>query len=485
MTLSPDTIALKQHPLRFVHASDLHLDRTIEGVVECPLHWEQRMLDISKRAAQRLFQKCLEEDVDFLILSGNVLNANLAPPGLFLFLVEQFERLKKAGIAVYWAGGEFDSPEDMPNAFPMPDNVNRFPSNSIQEFYFHRTEGPDTLPIAKLVGMSRNQRAKRIRSSEFPPEPGELFMIAVANGEVEPETLAQRYIDYWAMGGHRRRHTFQGNPRKKGPDGKPLPLEAEYRVNVKDKKDLPPPPFLVHYPGSTLARTPSDIGSFGATLVEVHHDEAGKLLEEPVLTHFATSPIRWINDRVVMEATDDGGKLVDELRQRIKNYREAQKGDDLFINWLVDIPPGQLALHLRRGGLAADLLSELRAMYGQEEPMTWSVSISMLVPEQLPKSYYEQQTIQGDFLRSVKHFQDNPQELIHLGGYIPKDWNHDEAAKQLLLAEKVTDEITDAEDNEPKERWVQSPAQTETQQRILREAAMTSLELFAQSGKHS
>ena len=477
MALTHETLSL-QHPLRFIHASDLHLERTIEGVAECPAHWEQRMLDISKRAAERLFQECLDNEIDFLILSGNVLNANLAPPGIFLFLIEQFERLKKADINVYWAGGEFDSPEDMPNAFPMPENVNRFPSNSIQEFYFHRTEGHDTLPLAKLVGTSRNQRSKRIRSSEFPAEPGGLFTIAVANGEVEPETLTQRYIDYWAMGGSNRRSTFHGNPRKKGPDGKPLTLDPEYRLNSKDKKDLPPQPFIVHSPGATLARTPFDIGLYGATRVEITLDKSGRPLEEPVLTHFSTSPIRWINDRVVLEATDDAGKLADELRQRLRNYRETQKVDDLLINWLVDVPPGQLAHHLRRGSLTNDLLSELRAMYGQAEPMTWSVSISVLVPEQLPKTSYEQQTILGDFLRSVKHFQDNPQELIHLGRYIPKNWEHEETVKQLLLAEKVKDEITDTEDKEPKERWVQLPTQTETQQRVLREAAMTGLELF-------
>jgi hypothetical protein len=303
------------------------------------------------------------------------------------------------------------------------------------------------------------------------------------------------------MGGSNKRHTFQGNPRKKGPDGKPLPLEPEYRLKnaagtpLKERKDLPPQPFIVHYPGATLARTPLDTGQFGATLVEVALSESGKPLEEPVLTHFLTSPIRWVNDRVSLEATDDGGKLADELRHRIKNYRESQKRDDLLINWLIDVPPGPLAHHLRRGGLPNDLLSELRALYGQDEPMTWSVSISVLVPDQLPKSFYEQQTILGDFLRSVKHFQDNPQELIHLGGYIPRNWvtknregkngegkdeEHEETIKQLLLAERVKDEITDANDKEPKERWVQSPMQTETQQRILREAAMTGLELFAQ-----
>ena len=165
MSSPSEIIALHQQPLRFIHASDLHLDRTLEGIAECPAYWEQKMLGVSKRAAERLFQKCVEEEIDFLILSGNVLNANLAPPGIFLFLVEQFERLKQAGIKVYWAGGEFDSPEDWTNAFPLPENLHRFPSDTIQEYYFYRTEGEDTLPIAKLVGMSRNQRRKRIRSN--------------------------------------------------------------------------------------------------------------------------------------------------------------------------------------------------------------------------------------------------------------------------------------------------------------------------------
>ena len=485
MTLTSDSIALYQQPLRFIHASDLHLERTIEGVIECPAHWEQRMLDISTQAAERLFQTCIEEEVDFLILSGNVLNGNTAPPGLFLFLLEQFERLKKAGIAVYWAGGEFDSPEDMPSAFPLPENVRRFPSDSIQEFYFQRIEGADTLPIAKLVGMSRNQRNKRIRSSEFPVEPGGLFTIAVGNGDVEPETLSQRYIDYWAMGGSNKRHTFHGNPRKKGPDGKPIPLDnIEMSGTKREKKDLPPQPFIVHYPGATLARTPLDTGLYGATLVEIALDESKQMVEEPVLTHFSTSPIRWVNDRIILDATDDSEKLTNELLQRAKNYRDAQKGDDLLINWLIDIPPGRLAQDLRRSKFTDELLSKLRTLYGQDEPTTWSVSISVLVPEQLAKPHYEQQTILGDFLRSVKHFQDNPQELLHLGGYIPKSWECEEPAKQLLLAEKVTDEITDAEDSEPKERWVQSSTQTETQQRVLREAAMIGLELFTQNAKN-
>ncbi|MDR2117492.1 MAG: metallophosphoesterase [Planctomycetaceae bacterium] len=493
-----------QPPLRFIHASDLHLDRTLEQVSEGPAHWEQRMLNVSRRGAERLFKRVIEENVEFLILSGDVLNCHISPPGNFLFLIEQFEQLQKAGIAVYWVGGEFDSPEDWHTAFPLPDNVHTFPSNSIQEYYVYRAGESENIPIAKIVGISRNQQRRRIRSSEFPLDSGGLYTIAVANGEVEPESLAQRRIDFWALGGSNRRQIFRGNPRKKGLDGKPIPLEQpEIPVsssgssgnnsgslgsgNKRERNNIPPQPYIVHYPGTTVARTPKDIGSYGATLVEIPHGE------EPVLTFFPTSPVRWVNDVISLEATDDGGKLADELRLRIKNYRDNQKDDDLFINWFVDVPPGTLASNLRRGSLTADLLSELRSVYGKDDPITWSVSLTLILPEQLPKQFYEQQTILGDFLRSVKHFQDNPQKTIDLESYLPKDWEAEHSLDALLLADKITGEANNSGEHASNSasnsaqltqssRLIQSSVQTETQQRVLREAAIVGLELLGKTG---
>lgn len=506
-----------RHPLRFIHASDLNLDQSVEGVVEGPPHWEQRYLCIAQQAAERLFQKTLDEEVDFLILSGDVLNANIAPPGLFLFLIGQFERLAKAGIDVYWSGGEFDSPEDWPTAFPLPENVKFFPSNTIQEYYFHRYDGTQGNgrssnsdgPVAKIVGMSRNQQARRIRSAEFPLDPGGLYTIVVANGDLDPETLAQRRIDYWALGGQKIRQVFHGNPRKKGLDGKAIPLDppSQNAVGRRDRRDLPPPPYIVHYPGSTIARSPKDLGQFGATLVEVPWGE------EPVLTYFPTSPLRWINDQITLDAGDDASRLAEELRIRINNYREAQKNEDLMINWFVDIPPGPLAASLRRGSLTTELLAELRSFFGAdfspETPITWSVDLTLLLPERLAKSFYEQQTILGDFLRSVKHYQDHPGEMLDLEAFLPKnwlkDWEHEDMRHRLLLAEKIeldpdADQVVEAvKDKGTGElhtvasatvqhgskyyHYTQSKMQAENQHRVLKEAAMIGIELLGNEPK--
>ncbi|MDR1925043.1 MAG: hypothetical protein LBQ66_11790 [Planctomycetaceae bacterium] len=483
-------IPLRQRlPLRFIHASGLFLDKTIEQVSEMPTILESRFLDLSQRATLRLFRKAIDESVDFVILSGDVLNAEISPPGLFLFLIDQFEQLKKAGITVFWAGSEFDSPEDLPIAFPLPDNVHLFPANSIQEYFFKRVNSNvisdkefSGNPLARIVGMSRNQRQRRIRSNEFPIDPGRLFTIAVANGDVDPDSLSQRRIDYWAMGGINQRQTYLGNPRKKGTDGKPIQLDPPDLPDgtKRDRKDLPPPPFTLHYPGTTVARSPDMLGQFGATLVEVNWGE------EPILTFFTTSPVRWVNDQITLDAEANLENLTDEIQSRIKNYQNTQKDEDLMISWFIDIPPTtQLAANLRKGIITNNLLNELRKEYGQGNQITWSVDISILLPDMLPKQLYEQQTIAGDFLRAIKHHQNEPEQTIDLSVYLPtklRELDQEELDNggfdKMLLADK----IINTESGEKK--LVQSTDQITRKEEILRKAAVTGMELLTNENQN-
>ncbi len=177
--------------------------------------------------------------------------------------------------------------------------------------------------------------------------------------------------------------------------------------------------------------------------------------------------------------------MADELRERIKNYRETRRTDDLLINWFVDVPPGPLATNLRRGKLTEDLLSELRTLYGgagtgSDDSMVWSVSISLLLPEKLSKSQYEQQTFLGDFLRSVRHFQENPKEILDLERFVPNDWADETVTDELLLAKKV--KIPNAAgtetDAKPEEKYVVTPEQSERRRQVLQEAALIGMELL-------
>jgi len=94
---------MSQPPLRFVHTSDLHLERPLGGVAEVPKHLRDLFLDAPFEAAAQVFETALSERADALLLAGDVVDFDLVGPRAVVFLQEQFQRLADHGIGVYWA----------------------------------------------------------------------------------------------------------------------------------------------------------------------------------------------------------------------------------------------------------------------------------------------------------------------------------------------------------------------------------------------
>ena len=91
--------------LRLLHASDLHLEQPIYGLAEVPDHLRELLIEAPYHAAEQVFEAALAEDVDAVLLAGDVLNVDRAGPPAIMLLLEQFARLGDRGIPVYWAGG--------------------------------------------------------------------------------------------------------------------------------------------------------------------------------------------------------------------------------------------------------------------------------------------------------------------------------------------------------------------------------------------
>lgn len=500
-------------PFRFIHASDFRLEQAIEGVAAFPASLEERLLDVSYRAAERVFEAALIEEVHFIVLSGNLLDPLRTGPRGPLFLIAQFEKLREAGIAVYWAGGEFDSPEDWPAGFPLPDNVHIFPSSGVQEYIVSF----GSIPVARLVGASRNRQDKRLQTLDFSRDTGDLFTIVVANGEVEPESLGNRRIPFWALGGRPNRSTYRGNRSAiasqsgnaagtsssgtaSGNSGHASPAgrsgnllspdvgmrfensvkqEAHRRESGARSENALPCPYIVHYPGPPIGRSPSERDVYGVTLVEIVPDE------EPRLTVIETAPLRWAEETIRVAPDDTAEILAEKLRERSKAYRTVQlqkqsespspllAGYDLLVRWTVEGAAGPLAHNLRRGTLASDLLSELRGLYGKEEtgvPLLWSLAIELPVPESLHAAQYDLKTILGDYLRLARYFQQHPEEMIDLSPLLPKELLDDPLARRLLLC-----------DRDENDALTQTPEQQKDQARVLREAVLLGQELLGKS----
>jgi DNA repair protein SbcD/Mre11 len=201
------------------------------------------------------------------------------------------------------------------------------------------------------------------------------------HADVDPAALQTRGVHYWALGGRHDRAT---------------PL---YGLQT------------AHYCGSPQGRRPEESGVHGCTLVQVDQQRQARTSLIP------TDAVRWLNERIVVDETTVREDLESKFRDRVQSLAEAAPSSVLLVSWTI-AGQGALLAKLRRGRLRADLLQWLRNDYGFASPAIWSVSVEVELAETLPPEWYEQETIRGDFLRTVRQLQMNPDERLTLDAYM-------------------------------------------------------------------
>ncbi len=361
---------------RFLHASDFHLEQPLYGLPAIPDHLRELALEAPYLAATKVFDNALLEHVDFLLLSGDIVDPLHAGPRALAFLLEQFQRLAERGIQVYWAGGRLDTPESWPTTVPLPSNVHLFGTGKLEDRHQIRDEQSQ----ATVLGISWSDRL-RIHPSEFRADASERFKVAVIYGEFDSASLIRQNIQYWALGGEHQRKTLFSTP------------------------------YAAHYPGTPQGRCGDEPGPHGCTLVSVDPDGRVRLQAIP------TDVIRWHDERLVISESLNKADLQRLLRDRMQAL-VAEVGDRaLLVRWRLEAS-GRLAGTLRHSGLADDLASELRTEYGHRRYPAWTVAVDLEPPASLPVEWYEEDSILGDFLRSVREHEQGQAEPLRLAAYL-------------------------------------------------------------------
>ncbi len=116
---------------QFIHASDFHLEEPLHGLTSVPEHLRDLLIDAPFAAARRVFDTALAEEVDFVVLAGDVLQPRGAGPRGIEFIRRHLARLHDRQIGVYWAAGSIDGPNQWPSSVPLPESVHRFPEGSV------------------------------------------------------------------------------------------------------------------------------------------------------------------------------------------------------------------------------------------------------------------------------------------------------------------------------------------------------------------
>ena len=385
-------------PFRFIHGANFHLEMPPFGVREVPDSLYELFLDAAYKSATRLFDTAINEEVDFVLLAGDLLHARYTGPRGPLFLVEQFQRLAEKKIRVYWAGGRVDPPESWPPSIRLPENVHRFRAGEPQEVIHRR----DDTPLARITGVARSGDGRFI-PGEFEPDAPGLFAIGLTNGTVDLDLLQSTRVDYWALGGRHSRQTLS--------------------------KSMP----VVHYPGTPQGRQPDDIGPHGCSLVQVDRERNAQVTLMPC------DVLRWQDERVEIKAEAEEDDLTLELEERLENLASATPGTDLLVSLTVT-GSGPLVAKLQQPGRTDEILMKLHEEFGTRQPAVWTVALNVETSS-YPGEWYEQDSIRGDFLRSIDHYRTDAAASLGLESMLEQAIATPAMKNMLLATDRTRPEV--------------------------------------------
>ena len=229
---------------RFLHAADIHLDSPLHGLSRYEGLPEDDIRGATRAAFDNLVQRAIEEEVDFVLIAGDLFDGDWKDMGTGLYFAKAMGRLDQAGIPVFILAGNHDAASVLTRSVPWPPNVRQFGSRRPETHLLEKLgvaihgrsfatpavtdnivrEYPDAREYSFNIGVLHTALAGRPGHADYAP--------------CSLEDLRSKHYDYWALG-----HVH------------------EYEVVSID-------PYVV-FPGNIQGRTIREAGPKGAVIVEV------------------------------------------------------------------------------------------------------------------------------------------------------------------------------------------------------------------------
>lgn len=334
----------------FIHAADLHLDSPLVGLAGKDEMLAAAFRKASRRAFDNLINTAIEEEVDFVIIAGDLFDGDWRNYETGLVFARGMGRLHRAEIPVFKVRGNHDAECIFTKKLELPPNVTVFGSRKAESFELDR------------LGVVLHGRSFAARScadnlaATYPPARGGRMNIGVLHTSLggyeghEPyapcstNDLISRNYQYWALG-----HVHAAN-----------------RVAAE--------PCWIVYPGCLQGRNIRECGPKGAVRVTVRDDGVIKV-EDLVL-----DAARWAAVTVPLDGAESMTDVLARVREAVQPEADRADGRPLAVRIRLEgATPLYGRLALDREALTADIRAALFIVGA--EIMVEKVVLATTVPQ--------------------------------------------------------------------------------------------------------
>jgi DNA repair protein SbcD/Mre11 len=291
---------LKKPFLKFIHTADLHLGSTFQAKYD--ENTAKKLSGATYQAFKKIIDLCIEENVEFLLVSGDIYDSQDKNIKAQLAFIQGLKRLGEYGIKSYVVHGNHDPMSFWSKKIQLPEQTIRFSCKVPEEYIHYSSEGE---PLAKIVGMSfENDHILENIATDFPERekdwPFTIGLLhctigsAIGHDPFAPcnlDDLKKCGYDYWALG-----HIH-----------KPGVINESQPVIV--------------YSGNPQGRDMGETGPRGCYLVTI--DQSGSISKK----FLDTSTIRWENVQIATDGIATFGDLDETIRKNLLDISYKEKKD--------------------------------------------------------------------------------------------------------------------------------------------------------------
>lgn len=280
--------------MRLLHAADLHVDSPLRGLSAYAGAPVELIRSATRRALVNMVALAQEQNVDAVLLAGDVFDGDWPDYNTGLFFRAQTSALLAAGIEVYLVSGNHDAASQISRRLELPgvtelssaapdsqtsrrlDLVVHGQGFQVRDVRDNLAAGlPDAVPGFFNVGLLHTALDGREGHDTYAP--------------CKVEDLQEKGYDYWALGHVHKRETISTEPH-------------------------------IVFPGNIQGRHARETGPKGCVIVDVGTDGRVTPRFEPL------DVVRWAHLEVDVSAAADESAAVDLAREALINAHEEAGG---------------------------------------------------------------------------------------------------------------------------------------------------------------